>query len=284
MDDLERLLEEIVEREASPGTLHLILSKLKDLGRTEMVIQQCRKSLAVHPDHEGLRTLLAETYLQVGLTARASEELERVIQGLDESARVYHLLADAYARQGRDREAAGCLDVYLAHRPDDSEALEYRDRLRPLIEEPLSEPSKPVLTEGLEEEVFESPQSDDTLPEIATPTLAELYYRQGQIDAAIETYEKILARSPDDQRANARLEELKSLVTTPQEDLFSSAEAPEETPPKEPALEVEVPESPSEASSEKTSPDWEQRKTLRMIAVLEQWLTRIHDTGIRPST
>jgi hypothetical protein len=43
---------------------------------------------------------------------------------------------------------------------------------------------------------------------LASSTLAELYYRQGMADRAIEVYEQVLADEPGNERARARLAEL----------------------------------------------------------------------------
>ncbi len=312
MYDLERLLEELLETDASPGALHLVLSKLEDQGRTSLVIQQCRKVLSLHPNRDDLRTLLAEAYLEQGLAARAAEELMRVTRRLDEAAGAYKLLADAFLRQGRDAEAAGCLDRYLAHHPDDVDAGETLARLRPPAPETEAETAAPEETRAGEEELQETPALEqeapagEPIPEIATPTLAELYYSQGQIDAAVETYELILARSPDDPRANARLRELLALRAAPAEAPAFEVEAPEAAPDEQPEVEALEPVRPEEEPFEEELPEAapveelapeaaevlseaaaaraaEQRTSRRMIAVLEEWLTRIHETGTTAS-
>jgi tetratricopeptide (TPR) repeat protein len=383
MYDLERLLEELLETDASPGALHLVLSKLKDRGSTSLVVQQCRKALNLHPNRDDLRTLLAEAYLEQGLAAHASEELEGVTRRLDEAAGAYKLLAEAFERQGRYEEAAASLDRYLAHHPEDAQAGETLAGLRPPAPETAAAAAGPAPDDaGAAEGLRETP--GEAIPEIATPTLAELYYSQGQIDAAIETYERILARAPDDPRASASLRELKALGAAPAEppafedeipeaapaeepeaeavepaapegdafqeevpeaapveELAPEVEAPQTMGPSEEAFEPEVPATPLEAESPEPagqgeaaleaetagpSPAWEpeaeavepaapegdafegvvpeaapdeelaagsgpasaeetaasaaeRRRSRKMIAVLEEWLTRIHETG-----
>jgi tetratricopeptide (TPR) repeat protein len=285
MYDLERLLEELLETDASPGALHLVLSKIRGRGRAGLVVQQCRKALILHPDRDDLRTLLAEAYLEQGLATHASEELMRVTRRLDEAAGAYKLLADALARQGRDAEAAGCLECYLAHRPDDAEARQTLARLRPPAPETGAESAAPEGTRAGEEAFQETPAFEEEapveepIPEIATPTLAELYYSQGQIDAAVETYERILARSPDDPRANARLRELLALRAAPEEAPAFEEAAPERAP------DEELGAGSGPASVEESALLAAERRTSRrMIAVLEEWLTRIHETGTNAST
>ena len=309
MDAIEPFLGEILEIDATPETLCLVLSKLKDAGHLDLVIQQGRKALNVHPDHLGLRMLLAEAYMENGLAARASEEMERVTRRIDEMSDAYRRLADAYLRQGRELEAARCLSVYLAHREDE----EARETLSRLLAEPAqdavpeaapagaamevperedetlgtimgsaekeeAEPLEVAMeAEEEEEELLEAAigaeeEEEESLeaamgageelpgpevPEIATPTLAELYVNQGQIESAVEIYRKILDRDPADERARNRLSELEGLGQEPE---FVEA-APDEF-------------------QEADVDDTEKRKTERVIAVLEEWLHRIQ--GSRP--
>jgi tetratricopeptide (TPR) repeat protein len=252
MDDLERLLEAILKSDPSPGVLLLVLQEQKAAGRTGSVIMHCRKALRSHPDHYGLRILLAEALLESGLAGRASDELEMVTRGVDDRAKAYSMLAKAYERQGRNEDAAGCLDVYLAHYPSDREALLALERLRPPVPEaPAETPEAP---------------DDDTAVEIATHTLAELYFNQGQIRAAMDTYLKILAGNPEDSKASRRLKELQQLTGAPPEErggpLPSEGPATEGEP-----LEREKPVDP------------EKRRAEKLIVLLEGWLTRIRESG-----
>jgi tetratricopeptide (TPR) repeat protein len=52
-------------------------------------------------------------------------------------------------------------------------------------------------------------------PELATATLAELYARQGHTARAADTYEQLLEREPANERARARLTELRAAGVTP---------------------------------------------------------------------
>jgi len=46
---------------------------------------------------------------------------------------------------------------------------------------------------------------------LSSSTLAELYFRQGFLDKAIEVYQQLLQREPDNERSRARLGELRAL-------------------------------------------------------------------------
>ncbi len=49
---------------------------------------------------------------------------------------------------------------------------------------------------------------DQNNPSWDTPTMAELFIKQGQVDRAIGIYRKLVAQNPRDASARARLEEL----------------------------------------------------------------------------
>lgn len=57
----------------------------------------------------------------------------------------------------------------------------------------------------------ERPGPAEPAPELASSTLAELYFSQGFTDKAIEVYRQLLEREPGNERAQARLTELQDL-------------------------------------------------------------------------
>lgn len=87
----------------------------------------------------------------------------------------------------------------------------------------------------------------ETAVDLATPTLAELYYSQGRIREAIEIYEKILLNQPGDETSRKRLAELTALDDHDEKPLS-------------------LPQDPFETEARKT-----------IIGVLENWLTRIRE-------
>jgi tetratricopeptide (TPR) repeat protein len=85
---------------------------------------------------------------------------------------------------------------------------------------------------------------EDEFSELATPTLAEIYYNQGQIKNAINTYERVILKDPDDRTSIERLAEIKT---------FRDVQPDKDD-----------------------SHDLEERKK-KMVSVLEGWLSRIKD-------
>ena len=233
--------DQILTEGPSPGTTFLILSELKKKGHMTRTIQESIKALNVFPTDLRIRKLLADTYFEAGLLAQAEVEAEQVASLLGKDLiSVYRLRADIFEKQGRNEEAVGSLRIYLSHEPDDEHALNLLEQLEVGEEESDEVPS--VVVEGVLPAPVE--ESIEGLPEIATPTLAEVYFSQGQVQEAVITYEKVVAQNPEDERSRKRLDELK----------FSMA---------------------PESSSEDKDVDKVRQKKKKMITILEAWRTNI---------
>ncbi len=200
METADDSWSQIIASGASPGTLFFVFSKMKKDGQLERVIQGCLKALDFYPYDIHIRQLLAKAYFEKDLIAQAEAELEKVTALIADLIPSYKLQAEIFKRGGKREEAFEALKLYLAHRPEDREALHLIETLRPAEETSIAEPQTDI--EEVTEEVF---------PEIATPTLAEIYFNQGQIGEAIDTYEKVLDQHPEDERCRQRLEELKAI-------------------------------------------------------------------------
>ena len=177
-------------------------------------------------------------------------ELEKVSALLGDLTDTYKLQAQIYMKQNRKREAARSLELYVAHRPDDQEALDFLSTLTPEEEAPVEElqpPNEEIPAEAEEQEIVEeTPAAEEEPPEIATPTLAEIYFEQGQIEEAIDTYQIIVAQDPEDESSKERLEELRTMI----------------------GEEIAVEEKPL---------DEVRQKKEKMIAILESWLANIRE-------
>jgi len=247
MTGQDALYDQILKRGASSETLRILLSELKKEGNPGKVIQECIRALQIYPQDPFLRRLLAESYLEAGFLSQAEMELERLTSQIDEQASLYKQLADIYRKQRRGEDAIRSLRIYLAHRPEDHEALDIFEALhaRPAVTEEtpaaqIMEAAHEETPEPLREEKAELPE-EATVPEIATPTLAEVYVSQGDIEEALKIYHKVIARNPQDERSQQRVNELEALLT------------------REPPV-LEKPR------------DGRRKKKERAIAILEAWL------------
>jgi len=211
------IYDEIVDKIATPKARIILLEILKKEGKPEKVIQACLKALESFPDDNSIRKLLAETYFEQGSVELAKEELDKISMQIKELTSVYKLQAELFKEDNMVEEAINSLKLYLAHHSNDQDAA----RL-------LSELSAP-----LKEEV-------SILP---TSTLAEIYFKQGQLEEAITIYTQVVKDFPDDEKYKNRLEELKALTTT--------------------------------VEPEKSHEVILKEKTVTIIGILERWLTNI---------
>jgi tetratricopeptide (TPR) repeat protein len=76
-------------------------------------------------------------------------------------------------------------------------------------EAPLEAASEPPRPGGAASGPSEAGQSGGASP-FPSPTLAELYLRQGVVDRAVEVYRQVLAETPENDRARSRLAEIES--------------------------------------------------------------------------
>ena len=325
MEKSNDLLGEILNCGPSQGTFFLVLKKMKEEGRSSEVIRECQKALSLYPDDLRLRTLLAESYLDLGFIGLAETELATVTSRLGDLVSAYKLQAEIYTKQQRTEEAVWALNQYLVHRPDDHDALDLLDKIKSgvegekpketqavedfartegerteeqtiigtpeIIEDVVRAPEEAIeneyvpespelsedivqsqeedilesvvipeditraLEEDIEEEVLvaELPEErvdqedKDEFAELATTELAEIYYNQGLINEAINTYELALLTNPDDKTSMERLAELK-------------------------ALNVDNPEKPEQQIA---ADDILRERKKRMITVLEEWMDRV---------
>lgn len=235
----------------SQSTLFWVLKEIKKEGRSSEVIRECLKALSIYPDDIRLRGLLAESYLDVGFVGQAEAELDRVSSEIANLVSAFKLQAYIYIRQQRAEEALKALRRYLAHNPDDREALDLLDRIKKKeksVIEPVEEEQAPEYQQPIEEISQPADDEREEMSELATPTLAEIHYNQGQIQEAIRTYEKVLLENPDDDVSQKRLSELRALID-------------EET-----ATQVVVEDNTRTSKEE-------------MISVLEVWLERIKESS-----
>ncbi len=242
METPDDLLQEILVNSPSSRTLFLVLSLIKEQGNPQKVIDECKKALDTYPEDISIRKLLAESYYEVGQVSDAEAVLKETSELFSEFSPSYKLHAEILNAQNKKEEALRMLNLYLAHEPNDKDAVD-------LFNE-LSSSEKPVVHEEVDEDETDSASMTSSLPEIATPTLAEIYFDQGQIQEATGIYEKVIAKNPGDESSIKRLNELKEM-TPVQEDI----------------------------STEEEGVDSEKHKTEKFISILESWLGSIRENS-----
>lgn len=210
MKSVDEFLDQILSGAPSSETVFLLLERQKAEGKVDTVIRECIKALGRYPRDARIRGLLAEACYERGWLTRAESEAERATAELEDLVPVYKLKARIYSSLNRPEEAARCLEIYLAHRPEERESLAPSRQTTPVPE------AFPSPLGDVEERIETAPGvSPYPTPEIATPTLAELYFAQGQVQEAVSTYEKVVAQHPEAEQSRTRLEELKAVLAPP---------------------------------------------------------------------
>ena len=129
MEERDSLIHGILNYGPSADSVCIILEEMKKEGRSSEVLRECARFLRAYPHHTGLRLMLAESLREVGFVGLAERELEKVTGMVEDLISSYKMLGELYARQDRGEEASRMLGIYLAHNPDDVEALRLLDAI-----------------------------------------------------------------------------------------------------------------------------------------------------------
>jgi tetratricopeptide (TPR) repeat protein len=217
MTDQDALFDKIVRHGASSETLRILLAEYKKSDNPGKALQECIKAVRIYPQNLFLRQMLAESYVEMGFLSQAEMELEKLTSQMEVLIDAYKLQANLYQKQNRREDALRSLRVYLAHCPEDYEALEVYEVLQPpgpVMEAPAvdnGEPAPLEKTQAVLEEKTELPEETAT-SEIATSTLAEVYVNQGEIEEALNIYQRVLTRNPQHEKTRQRIEELGAML------------------------------------------------------------------------
>jgi tetratricopeptide (TPR) repeat protein len=239
MDEKDNILDEILNHGPSADSIFIALTRMKKEGRLKEVVQQCIKFLRVYPDNIRLRIILAESYLEIGFIGLAGVELEKVGSMIEDLIPAYKLLAEIYFKQQRLTEAADTLKLYLAHCPGEPEALKLLKEIEPADHAQLE-------VGGPTEDAVVAVDEKDAVSDLATSTIAELYYAQGKLSEAINTYENVINSNPHDSESVNRLIELKGMAS-------------------------------EEPGTERKEKDDLHVRTEKLIRILEEWLPKIKE-------
>ncbi|VBB43927.1 hypothetical protein TRIP_B330111 [uncultured Desulfatiglans sp.] len=212
-DDLDFLLT--ILRQGPPEAAVLqILDKLHAAGRVRESLQEALEALHRHPESIALRLFTAERLLEAGFVSLAEREVEQIERSLRSLGRVFQLKADICRRRGRNREAQRAIEAHLALDPDASPIASsvLQASGRPLPEdEDLAAALRSLSLPPSERQNENVPIGEEGQEEtLASPTLAEIYLKQGDIETAVRMYTACLAADPGDSGLRRRLEELQT--------------------------------------------------------------------------
>lgn len=206
--DPDFLLELLHQGTSETATVR-ILQRLCEQRHVRTALRETVKASERFPESFDIRLMKAEMLLVAGFSGLAEKELDALDSPFRRLSRILKLRADILLRQGRHRAAQRFLETYLAIQPEDPDAADLARRTTRLArgeQEDLALSLK-ALAPCEETGDAESQEAGRAEP-LATPTLAEIYCSQGDVEEAIRIYRVIVDRSPDDERSRRRLEAL----------------------------------------------------------------------------
>ncbi|WP_429884406.1 tetratricopeptide repeat protein [Geoalkalibacter halelectricus] len=182
----------------------------------------------------------------------ALEALEHCLNLDERNAEALWLTATLQQRLGQATKARATLERLLAIVPEHEAA---REMLRTLQAE-----ASAAATPGVPKRP------------ITTPTLAEIYVKQGYLSKAIEVYQEILREDPDNALIRRRLGELQEAAALPAAEISGPGEQPLAVAASSGEAAVETFAPPVVEPSRAAPPSMEER----LLSTLESWLSAIH--------
>lgn len=192
-------------------------------GKYDEAIQTCKEGLKKMPDALLGRLLLGRCYLETGRIVEARKELERVARVVEECLPVYKLLSKVYLEEKDVEKALEVLRKTLYFPPAEEglpkkvtplemEMLHRGSRPPFATPPPFQKPSQAPQVPVTEEKKPVGEEEIPAKPPIPTDTLAEIYIKQGHLDRALEVYQDILAKDPDNAAVREKCESLKNRI------------------------------------------------------------------------
>jgi tetratricopeptide (TPR) repeat protein len=171
-------------------------------GRLDEALNVCKKGLEKNPSYTSARVVLGRIYREQGKVEEGASEFKKVLE-LDQDNLMAHSMLGSILMEKNDYQTA--IEEYqkiLSLNPDDEET---QSHLKQAIEKAAGEtkPSK-LFKKDLPPAEKKDPRKEST----ATLTLAELYFKQGHYDRAIEVYQELLANDPQNLMLRQKMSEV----------------------------------------------------------------------------
>jgi len=161
-------------------------------GRTEEALRFLAEGVSRFPRDVAGRLVLARAHRDAGRAGEAREGFESVLRDDPECPSARIGLAALSESMERERH----LSRARVHEPWDDGAGW------------IAPPAPAVFEDEFEEDAAEAEIDVDSLPHVATVTLAEIYLQQGLKEQAAQIYRQLLERQPGDVSVRKRLEEI----------------------------------------------------------------------------
>ncbi len=200
------------------------------LGLHDEALTVVRNGVELHPDYPGGYLALGKAYLGKGMVPEGMAALEHALRLTPDNHIALKILGQLYQGAGRNQDALALFRRVVELNPRDDESRAVVDLLvRTSVLETGYEVDGAVPVESPEEELcssFDLPT--DPMPNhgpltgqpgrvddpLVTPTLAEMYVKQGFVDEALDIYRQLLQGDPDNVTYLSRVAQISATCTS----------------------------------------------------------------------
>jgi len=209
-------------------------------GRHEEAIELLQTGTARHPDYLSALVLLADCYEALGRGEEADAIFARVLSQESENVRALEHQAEQSLRQGALGKAAGLVERLRQIDPWDATIRRLAAQLQeapaarpapPVMERPAPAPQgrmgAPAGVPAMPEDADAIALPDSTPDELSTLTLAQIYESQGYLQKALNIYERLLRKHPDNQQVATRLDQLRRRLSGADDSAHEAPSQPE---------------------------------------------------------
>ncbi len=201
ISDLKKKLEENPE----PSVFVSLADAYRKEGYFDEARKVCLRGIEKNPGHWNTHFVLGRIYQEQSKSREAVAEFKKVLEIDPENLMVHSFLGALFMKLEDYKEAIDEYQAVLTINPDDEEAQEF---LKTAIEKAASAPKGKVAAK----ETVEDESAKKADHGIASITMAELYFKQGHLDKALEVYEEILKKDPNHAVARQKASELKAAI------------------------------------------------------------------------
>jgi tetratricopeptide (TPR) repeat protein len=175
--------------------------KLLEQNKLQEVLNLAGERLRSFPADADAHVVAANALLGMGRVDEAHDVLQEVGEIISRLAFVYDRVGDIYRKKGFHQDAAVCYEKFISLHPGAEDARKVIEKMILLEQE-----DQPVTEVGM---IFDE---NIPAPELFTVTLAELYLKQGHLQAATEILKEIISRDPQNSLAAAKLDSIKTIL------------------------------------------------------------------------
>jgi tetratricopeptide (TPR) repeat protein len=177
-------------------------------GSLDEAYSVCSKGLEKNPDYSNGHLVLGRIYQGQTKLDNAVFEFKKVLEFDPENLMAHSLLGSLFMQKSDFKAAIDEYQAILTLTPDD-------DETQKLLKVAIEKAANVSQTESsIKESVVEREPNSASMASI---TMAELYLKQGHLGKAIETYEELLKKEPNNANVKQKLIDLKktTVVDTP---------------------------------------------------------------------